>query len=327
VSRVSVRIDRRRFGLLLAGIPVLGLPGQARAQGSGAWTAKAPLPAPRFGLHSAVLDGKIFVMGGEGNVGAASVPTGAMHVYDPAVDAWREAAAMPTGRGFFGTAASGGRIYAIGGSPNMQEQDPGIGVVEIYDATIDGWARGRAMPTPRADLTANDVVGRIYAIGGTRHVGIEALGTVEEYDPQADTWTRKSDMPSPRLHLSSAVVDGKIIVVGGGPEWPVPSAATEMYDPATDAWTQMADMPTPRVGVWAAALNGKVYVMGGLSWENEALSTVEEFDPQSNTWRKVADMPTARFILAAEAAAGQVFAIGGAATDFTTLTAVEAFTP
>ncbi len=117
-------------------------------------------------------------------------------------------------------------------------------------------------------------------------VGIEALGTVEEYDPRAERWTRKTDMPTPRLHLSSAVVDGKIVVVGGGPEWPVPSAATEMYDPATDSWTRMADMPTPRVGVWAAALGGEVYVMGGLSWANEALRTVEAFDPKTNSWRQ-----------------------------------------
>jgi N-acetylneuraminic acid mutarotase len=289
----------------------------------GQWTVKASMSGPRFGIHSAVIDQRIYVLGGT----AASVPTGKVEFYDPASDRWTQLRDMPTPRGFFGTAAIEGKIYAIGGSINMQEQDPGIGTLEIYDPQADTWSLGTDMPTPRADITANAVNGKLYVIGGTRHVGIEAIPITEEYDPQTDTWTRKADMPTPRLHLSSAVVDGKIIVVGGGPEWPVPTAACEMYDPQTDTWTKMADMPTPRVGVWAASLNGKVYVMGGLSWENVALKTVEEFDPKTNAWRPMADMPTARFILTAESTAGQVFAIGGAATDFTTQSAVEALRP
>lgn len=311
---------------LCAAFAMFVRPIPARAKGLGSWSVKAPLPMRNFGLHSSVVDGKIYVMGGESDE-ADSVPTGAMHVYDPATDRWMATKDMPTARGFFGAAAIGERIHAVGGSLNMAEQDPGTGIHEIYDPATDNWTRGADMPTPRADLTANAVGGRLYAIGGTRHVGIEALGMVEEYDSAADTWTRKADMPTPRLHLSSAVIDGKIIVVGGGPEWPVPLAATEMYDPATDTWTKLADMPTPRVGVWAAALDGRLYVMGGLSWENEALKTVEEFDPKTNTWREVAEMPTARVLLTAESVNDQVFAIGGAATDFTTQNAVEAFTP
>jgi N-acetylneuraminic acid mutarotase len=328
-QRVSTPIARRRLivsaGLCAASaVFVRAIP--TRAEGLGSWSVKAPLPIGKYGLHSSVVGGKIYVMGGESDE-VDSVPTGAMHIYDPARDRWTAAKDMPTARGFFGVAAIGERIHAVGGSLNMQEQDPGTGIHEIYDSATDKWTRGADMPTARADLTANAVGGRLYTIGGTRHVGIEALGMVEEYDPAADTWTRKADMPTPRLHLSSAIIDGKIIVVGGGPEWPVPLAATEMYDPATDTWTKLADMPTPRVGVWAAALGGKLYVMGGLSWESQALKTVEEFDPKTNTWRKVAEMPTARFILTAESVDDRVFAIGGAATDFVIQDAVEAFTP
>jgi N-acetylneuraminic acid mutarotase len=328
-QRACAAIARRTLIVsagLSAALAVFARPIPTRAEGLGSWSVRTPLPLRNFGLHSSVIGDKIYVMGGESDE-PDSVPTGAMHVYDPATDRWTAAKDMPTARGFFGAAAIGGRIHAVGGSLNMREQDPGTGVHEIYDSVVDNWTRGADMPTPRADLTANAVGARLYAIGGTRHVGIEALGMVEEYDSAADTWTRKADMPTPRLHHSSAVVDGKIIVVGGGPEWPVPSAATEMYDPATDTWTKLADMPTPRVGVWAAALDGKLYVMGGLSWESEALKTVEEFDPKTNTWRKVAEMATGRVFLTAESLGGQVFAIGGAATDFTTQNAVEAFTP
>jgi N-acetylneuraminic acid mutarotase len=322
-------IARRNLLLAAGGLAASGVFMRrlsVRAEGAGSWSIKRPLPMRRFGLHSGVLDGRIYVVGGETNE-SNSVPTGAMQAYDPASDGWTRIKAMPTARGFFGAAVSSRGLHAIGGSLNMEEQDPGVGRHEIYDPKTDSWTQAADMPTPRADLTANAVGGKIYAIGGTRHVGIEALGMVEEYDVAADTWTRKTDMPTPRLHLSSAVIDDKIYVVGGGPEWPVPLAATEMYDPATDTWTKMADMPTPRVGVWAAALKGKLYALGGLSWENEALKTVEEFDPKTNAWRAVAEMPTARFILTAEAVGDQLFAIGGAATNFNTQDAVEAFTP
>ncbi len=133
MSKGSGRIDRRRLGVLLAGLPAVALAGRALAQGSGAWTAKAPMPRPLFGMHSAVVGGEIFVMGGEDNRGAASAPTGHANAYDLGADRWRAIAAMPTARGFFGSAVAGGRVYAIGGSPNMQEHDPGIAVVEIYD--------------------------------------------------------------------------------------------------------------------------------------------------------------------------------------------------
>ena len=55
-----------------------------------------------------------------------SVPTGKVEVYDPASDSWAQLKDMPTPRGFFGTASIEGKIFAVGGSINMQEQDPGI---------------------------------------------------------------------------------------------------------------------------------------------------------------------------------------------------------
>ena len=202
---------------------------------------------PRMGIHANAVEDRLYVIGGDETT-ATSVPGGLLEVYDPAKNAWTRKAHMPTARGFFGTAVVDGKIYTIGGSPNMVEHDPEIAVVEVYDPATDTWTRKADMPTPRADLTASAVNGKIYAIGGTRHVAVDALPIVEEYDPVTDTWTRKADMSTARLHLTSAVVDGKIYVFGGSPEWAVPLAATEAYDPVSDTWTRLADMPTARTG-------------------------------------------------------------------------------
>src|SRR6516164_7181939 len=85
-----------------------------------------------FIAHASTVGGRIYVIGGE-HAQPNPVPTGAVDVYDPATDKWTHAADMPTARGFFATAVVDGRIFAIGGSPNMLPHDPGIGTVEIYD--------------------------------------------------------------------------------------------------------------------------------------------------------------------------------------------------
>jgi N-acetylneuraminic acid mutarotase len=66
----------------------------------------------RFYLAGAVLDGKIYALGGNDGVGwSASV-----EVYDPATNAWTSSVPMPLGRVEFAAAAVGGKIYAIGGT-------------------------------------------------------------------------------------------------------------------------------------------------------------------------------------------------------------------
>ena len=88
------------------------------------------MPTPRMGIHANAVDDRIYVIGGD-QIIAGSVPSGLVEVYDPSTDTWTRKADMPTARGFFGTAVVDGKIYAIGGSPNMNEHDPGIAVVEV----------------------------------------------------------------------------------------------------------------------------------------------------------------------------------------------------
>jgi hypothetical protein len=68
-------------------------------------------PFPR--RAAAVLQGRIFVVGGE-------APSGTFHhleAYDPKSDRWTSYARMPTPRHGLGTAVHAGRIYVISGGP------------------------------------------------------------------------------------------------------------------------------------------------------------------------------------------------------------------
>jgi N-acetylneuraminic acid mutarotase len=74
---------------------------------------RAALPTARSGIAVAVLDGRIFVFGGEAPMGTFDQVEG----YDPATDRWTTWAPMPTPRHGLGAAAVGGRIFVISGGP------------------------------------------------------------------------------------------------------------------------------------------------------------------------------------------------------------------
>jgi N-acetylneuraminic acid mutarotase len=77
------------------------------------WRPRKPLPTARSGIAAAVLEGKVFVFGGE----APSGTFNQVEAYDPQTDSWATYAAMPTARHGLGAVAVGGRIAVISGGP------------------------------------------------------------------------------------------------------------------------------------------------------------------------------------------------------------------
>src|SRR5690349_293783 len=75
----------------------------------GVWQKRAPMPTARTEVAAAVLDGKIYVIGGY-QKGA-----GLVEEYDPEKNVWRRRAALPKPLHHVGAAAVNGKIYVIGG--------------------------------------------------------------------------------------------------------------------------------------------------------------------------------------------------------------------
>jgi len=149
------------------------------------WTTKAPMPTPRQGHAVAVVNGRIYAIGGWG--GWPDLST--VEVYDPATNTWattvpvtpatiaantagKPLAPMPTARDDFGFSVVNGIIYAIGGDTNAFDAVLGIPccttVVEAYDPVANIWTTDAPMPTMRDDFDASMVDGVIYAIAGSR---------------------------------------------------------------------------------------------------------------------------------------------------------------
>ncbi len=75
------------------------------------WETLAPLPTARSGIAAAVLNGRVFVFGGEAPFGTFDE----VESYDPKTRGWRAHASMPSARHGLGAAVVAGRIYVISG--------------------------------------------------------------------------------------------------------------------------------------------------------------------------------------------------------------------
>jgi N-acetylneuraminic acid mutarotase len=278
------------------------------------WTQRSHMPTPRWMHTSAVVNGKIYVIGGVSSEPAnwqneSGEILSTVEEYDPATDTWTRKADMPTARGWLPPSSPvvDGKIYVIGGGDDVVWDLP---TLEMYDPSTDTWASKDDMPTPRWCLATCAVNGKIYAIGGAPN-SYSALKKVEVYDPATNIWTRKADMLIGRWGLCANVVNGKIYTIGGAGfmgGW----STVEEYDPLIDTWTAKVGLPTPRRNMASSVLCGQIYVMGG--WKNSGsrpYSTVEVYNPAMDSWQTIADMPAIRSSLTSSVVRGKIYATGG----------------
>jgi len=122
----------------------------------------ASMPTARRNLAAAVVDGKIYAIGGT----SISSELGTNEMYDPSTNVWTTKASMPTPREALTLAVVGDKIYAIGGRISEAPFDPSCNIVEEYDTKLDTWKTVDSMITARAYLTSGTVSGTIYVIGG-----------------------------------------------------------------------------------------------------------------------------------------------------------------
>ncbi len=276
-----------------------------------AWTPKAQMQVARASLGAAVVEGKIYAIGGVMDPPSIVKCTNVNEQYDPAADKWVFKSSMPTPRASFATAVVGNKIYCIGGTIGTKD---GVyapsGLVEVYDTATDTWTTKSDMPTARVGVSASVVDGKIYLVGGNSNA-------TEMYDPATDTWTTKTPMPfAPGLRLiwscTSAVVDSKIHVFGAFPYY----NSHQAYDPKTDTWSIEAPLIQ---GYYLAVASptsaaGRIYVFGVDStwWDiGPPNFTSASYDSAINGWRVCSLMPTPRVNVAVAVVDDHVYVLGG----------------
>ena len=270
------------------------------------------MPTKRSGLTSAVVDGKIYCIGGYDDIYYLNT----VEVYDPETNSWETKTSMPTKRSGLTSAVVDGKIYCIGGTTTSYT----LSTVEMYDPETNSWETKTPMPNIRSGLTSVVVDGKIYCIGGV--IGSSYYNSVEVYDPVTNSWETKTSMPTKRGGLISAVVDDKIYCIGGNTSFST-SNIVEVYDPATDSWETKTSMPTGRAYFTSAVVDGKIYCIGGVA--RFVLNTVEVYDPVTNSWETKTPMPTKRNHLISAVVDGEIYCIGGTDDSYSNLNIVEAY--
>jgi N-acetylneuraminic acid mutarotase len=188
------------------------------------------------------------------------------------------------------------------------------------------------MPTPRQDLAAVGVGGKIYAIGGLSLTG-SAVATVQAYNPSTNRWVTRAPMHTARAGLAAVVgSDGKIYAIGG---WnaknsfndDIALATVEAYNPATNSWTKKASMPTARYSLAAAADGSKIYAIDGVGTATNTITVAEAYTPATNSWKAVARPVGGLEGLAAASLGGKVYVIGGDDADYVAHNQVQSYNP
>ncbi|MCZ2809402.1 MAG: hypothetical protein O2V44_08615 [Candidatus Bathyarchaeota archaeon] len=272
------------------------------------WTSKAPMQEAKGSLGVAVVNGKIYAIGGVGLIQYLSTN----EEYDPVTDTWTFKEPMPTPRAYFGIAVYQNKIYVIGGTAERDSGWSPTGANVIYDPATDTWETKASMPTPRIGVQASVVDGKIYLVGGNSSAN-------EVYDPATDSWTTKAPMPvAPGLtrgwSCASVVVDKKIHVIGAFPR----SNSHQIYNTETDSWSFGAPAPS---GYFAAAgattgvmAPKRIYVFSIDSefWPLGLPGFVHHvYDPANDSWTNGASMPTGRFNVGVAVVNDMLYVIGG----------------
>jgi serine/threonine protein kinase/N-acetylneuraminic acid mutarotase len=277
---------------------VLKLPAR-KTQPTPPWHSLPDAPTARLMMASAVLNNKIWIMGGLQNGTALTT----VESYDPRTGAWQNEPSLPVPLHHAAAATYHGEVVILGGSgdtiangsnkvfalrgSNWVELPPLtharaapaaavvgdklvvvggqnakqlVGQTEVFDGS--SWKDAAALPTPREHLAAVSDGAYLYAIGGRMLSSDTNSAALERFDPESGSWTKLTGMPTPRGSFGAAYIDGRIVALGGEEPTTVLNVA-EMYDIADGKWSTLPPMPTPRHAEVVATVGNTVYCIGG----------------------------------------------------------------
>ncbi len=293
------------------------------------WQIVSELPTQRTGFATAVVDGKIYLIGGtpfQNRRGPYGLPT--VEVYDPKNNSWERVADMPTPRTSAETAVVNGTIYVCGGYNGIDNRLVNLkflDIVEAYDPQNDTWTRKQGMSGARVDFGMGVVAGKIYSMGGYVHPlekEPEApwrIDLVEAYDPAPDTWMKRAKMQRRRDGFGVGVVNNHIYAIGGrgwpqvGPGGPFLKVIEE-YNPKINRWEWKNEMPELRLSFSTVVLDDVIYLIGGFIWQNRVpqyMATVDTYNPETEEWSDIPPMPTPFMPFGAAVVDGNIYVFGG----------------
>ncbi|MFO0684178.1 MAG: hypothetical protein U0234_19150 [Sandaracinus sp.] len=168
------------------------------------WSPFVDLPSPRSSFDAAVLDGRIYAVGGwnlEGGPEHARF-TSELLVLDPGATAWRSEPS-PVSRRALAVVATTRAIVAIGG---LGEDRAPSRAVDVYTPGR-GWSRGPELPGDGFGVAATTIGDDVYASGQD--------GVLHRWRVGEDAWTRVATLALPRFFHRLVAQGDAILALGG----------------------------------------------------------------------------------------------------------------
>lgn len=245
---------------------------EAYNPGTNSWTARASMPAGRYGGDGAgVIGGELYVVGGW--TVSPALPNRSLYIYNPVSNSWRSGPNMPILSACGSTGVINGKLYVTTACDGYNGYRS---FLHVYNPMTSTWTQLASSPNAHSAPAAGVIEGKLYVAGGNNASGIPST-TLDVYDPATGTWATKAPMSEVHTGPGGAVVDGKLYVIGG---WngSLYGGTVEVYDPETNAWTTLASMPTPRYELATGVIAGIVYAAGGYGGTSR-LAVHEAFSP------------------------------------------------
>ncbi len=235
------------------------------------WTFKSPMPTARSHFATAVLNGKIFCIGGTADNNYFRVN----EVYDPLTDNWTVKSPMPTARAWPQANVVNGKIYVIGGLPNRSTYD-------VYDPESDSWTTLSGVKIYASTVINEKIVG-YTKVDSSDNLGIKYQWKTQIYDTVTGTWSNGVTAPFVQYYSGGATFGAacstsgmlsskKIYLFSGGATYNKINTDTslskvnytnQIYDPIDSTWILGANVPTNRIDFGVANINDVFYVIGG----------------------------------------------------------------
>ncbi len=306
-------------------VAVDGVTGPSKVSGIN-WVSGATMLVPRVEPETAVVDGKMYVFSGYGDIagthGNGWQPSKSYDRYDPKTNKWSRLGNMPIATTHGAVAVVGKDIWIAGGYTarprTTNYQDFGTTNVLIYHTLTNTWSRGPSLPVKRASSGMALVNNKLYYISGEPedHVSNSKEVWVLDLSKQSLGWRARAPIPDGRTHFGTAVVNGKIYILGG--QHGIDKKATflksnYMYDPVTNKWTRIADLPSNQShnSPNTLVIGSKIYIFGGEFSYNNDTSRVLEYDPATNRFTTLTPLPAVRASGAAGYVNGKIVFGGG----------------
>ncbi len=282
-----------------AAAEVLRLPAR-QTQPAAQWRSLPDAPTARLMMAWAVLNDKIWVLGGLRN--GAALQT--VESYDPHTGAWATGPPLPIPLHHAAAATYRGEIVVLGGASDTLAQASN----KVFALRGGNWVELPNLTHARAAPAAAVVGDKLVAVGGQN--AKKLVPQTEVFD--GNSWQDAADLPTPREHLAAAS-DGIFVYVVGGRFLSADknSAAFERFDPQSGKWTKLVGMPTPRGSYGATYINGRILAVGGEE-PTQVLGVAEMYTIADGKWTTLPPMPTPRHAEVVATVGNTVYCIGGA---------------